>query len=200
MEGDGGSTAHGGSFPPPPLDITGKLALKKEGWKKKRAQTQMCCETFIAATAVSLRLTEDGQPTRLLLLLFSLSLSLRLVILAPFSFCFLSLSAWHFIGSHIRLRTLVTTGCLRVCDWMCVCCSGEWVVAWLFLSRLDRPAPEDQWGVCVCVCGGGGGGHVVYLPVHLSLSLSLPSLPSSLSPPPERLKGTRPWYGLLWLN
>lgn len=76
MEGDGGSKAHGGSFPPPPLDIAGKLALKKKRHeKKKRAQTQMCCETFIAATAVSLRLTEEGQPTRLLLLLFSLSLS-----------------------------------------------------------------------------------------------------------------------------
>ncbi len=133
-------------------------------------------------------------------LVFSLSLSLRLVILAPFSFCFLSLSAWHFIGSQIRLRTLVTTGCLRVFDWMCVCCSGEWVVAWLFLSRLDRPAPEDQWGVWVCVrVGGGGGGQVVYLPVHLSLSLFRLSLHLFL-PPPERLKGTRPWYGLLWLN
>ncbi len=160
----------------------------------------MCCETFIAATAVSLRLTEEGQPTRLLLLLFSLSLSLRLVILAPFSFCFLSLSAWHFIGSQIRLRTLVTTGCLRVCDWMCVCCSGEWVVAWLFLSRLDRPAPEDQWGVCVC----GVGVMLFICPfTYLSLSLSLSLFRLSLHlflPPPERLKGTRPWYGLLWLN
>lgn len=101
-------------------------------------------------------------------LVFSLSLSLRLVILAPFSFCFLSLSAWHFIGSQIRLRTLVTTGCLRVCDWMCVCCSGEWVVAWLFLSRLDRPAPEDQWGVWVRV---GGGVRLFICPfTYLSLS------------------------------
>ncbi len=159
----------------------------------------MCCETFIAATAVSLRLTEEGQPTRLLLLLFSLSLSLRLVILAPFSFCFLSLSAWHFIGSQIRLRTLVTTGCLEsVIECVCVALASGWLHGYSYRDSTGLPLKIS--GECVCV-GWGGGVMLFICPfTYLSLSLSLPSLPSSLSPPPERLKGTRPWYGLLWLN
>ncbi len=154
----------------------------------------MCCETFIAATAVSLRLTEEGQPTRLLLLLFSLSLSLRLVILAPFSFCFLSLSAWHFIGSQIRLRTLVTTGCLEsVIECVCVALASGWLHGYSYRDSTGLPLKIS--GECVCV---GWGSCCLF--ARSPISLSLPSLPSSLSPPPERLKGTRPWYGLLWLN